>query len=475
MSTTGASLSQFRASSRVAIADIKLQSALEGATGRFLDARGSVLAQLPGAEAMRDTFKQIRAATLAQLGEHLVRFEAEAIEAGAHVHWARDAAEAQALVVDIAREHGVELAVKVKSMASEEIQLNEALAQAGVRSVETDLGEWLIQQAGQPPSHIIAPAIHLTRQQAAEYLSAAADRPLDPNDIPALAAAARHELRQRFLAAGMGISGGNVLVAESGSLVLVTNEGNGRLCTSAPPVHVAVVGIEKVVPTWREAAIWLSLLARSATGQPMSIYTSVITGPARPDDIDGPKTVHIILLDNSRSRLLGGEFEEILQCIRCGACLNTCPVYREAGGHAYGSPYSGPVGAVVSPLLFGLEAFEALPQASTLCGACRDVCPARIDIPRMLLALRAELVDGDLVPRWEQAAERAVGHVFGGERRYRAAATLGRVLQRPFRKGSQLRLPGSLQPTAGRDLPALAPRSFRAMWAAGNLDETEDA
>lgn len=466
-----ANTKEFRQQAFVAINDIRLQDALEGATGTFANARRSALAELPEAEGLRDHFKAARSATLGRLAEHLETFEANATAAGAQVHWARDAAEAQAIVLDIAQQHGVSLVTKSKSMTTEEIHLNEALAAAGIQPVETDLGEYLIQLAGQMPSHIIAPAIHLTREQAAALLSRDAGTPLPADDVDRLTAEARKLLREKFLSAGMGISGGNIGVAETGSVVLVTNEGNGRLVTTASPIHVAVLGIEKIAPTWDDAASWLSLLARSATGQPLSIYTSVITGPARADDPDGPREVHIILLDNNRSRYIGTEYEEALQCIRCGACLNACPVYREAGGHAYGSPYSGPIGAVVSPLLFGLEKYEGLPQASSLCGACRDVCPVRIDIPRMLLALRHDTVEQKLLPWPERTAERLVASIFAGERSTRLAAATGRLFQRPLVKDGRLQLPDSLNPTQGRALPSLAPKSFREMWAKGEIEE----
>jgi L-lactate dehydrogenase complex protein LldF len=432
-----------------------------------MNARQAALSELPAADALRDHFKAIRSATLVRLAEHLEKFEAQATAAGAHVHWARNATDACEIVTTIARQHGVSIVTKSKSMTTEEIHLNEALEAAGAHAVETDLGEYLIQLAGQTPSHIIAPAIHLTRQQAAELLSRDAGFELPADDIPRLAAEARRLLREKFLAAGMGISGGNIGVAETGSIVLVSNEGNGRLVTSAPPVHLAVLGIEKIAPTWDDAAVWLSLLARSATGQPLSIYTSVVTGSARPGDPDGPREVHILLLDNNRSRYVGTEYEEALQCIRCGACLNACPVYREAGGHAYGSPYSGPIGAVVSPLLFGLEQFEGLPQASSLCGACRDVCPARIDIPRMLLALRRDAVEQKLLPWRERVAERLAAAVLARARGTRFFAAAGRLLQRPLVKNERLDLPERLNPTNGRHLPSLAPRSFQEMWKEG--------
>ncbi len=456
----------FRARARQAIADTRLQQALAGATRNFREGRARALTELPDAEALRDHLKAIRAATIADLAHYLEAFERNARANGAHVHWARDGQEAARIVLDIARRHGARLAVKSKSMTGEEIRLNAALEAAGITPVETDLGEWIIQLAGEGPAHIIAPAIHKTRAQVAALFSELAGEPLPADDIPALTATARRLLREQFLAADMGISGANVAVAETGSIVLVTNEGNGRMVTSLPPVHVAIVGIEKVVPTWDEAAAWLALLARSATGQPLSIYTTVITGPARPEDPDGPREVHIILLDNGRSRLVGTEYEEILQCIRCGACLNVCPVYRKVDGHAYESPYSGPIGAVITPLLFGLEAHPALPHASTLCGACVDVCPVRIDLPRMLIALRREVAARGLLPRKDTWLERLIAWGMRHPRLYRWGVRVARWVQRPLARERRVRLPGRWHPAGERDLPALAPRSFHEIWEA---------
>jgi L-lactate dehydrogenase complex protein LldF len=462
----------FRRVAAAAVDDAHLQAALETATGHFRTGRSVALAELPEADALRDHLKAIRAATLANLAEHLETFERNATAAGAHVHWARDGAEAAGIVTGLARAHGVTLAAKSKSMATEEIHLNQALASAGITPVETDLGEWIIQLAEEPPYHIIAPAIHKTRDQVAALFARETGAPLVSDDIPALTALARHQLRQRFLEAGMGISGGNLAVAESGSIVLVTNEGNGRMVTSLPPLHVAIIGIEKIAPTWDDAAAWLALLARSATGQPLSIYTTVVTGPARPEDPDGPEEVHVILLDNGRSRLLGTTYEEVLECIRCGACLNICPVYREAGGHAYGSPYSGPIGAVITPLLFGLEHYPALPHASTLCGACQDVCPVRIDLPRLLLALRAEEVSRGLASPPEVMLEKGAAFILAHERLLRLSRRLLAAGQRPLVASRQLRLPEQLNPGQERRLPALAPRSFHELWPA--LEEEDD-
>ncbi len=446
----------FREAARAALQDAHLQQALAGATDKFRLGRLWGLENLPDAEALRDHLKAIRAATVARLADYLETFERNATAAGAVVHWAETGEEATRIVVDIARRHGVRLAVKSKSMTGEEIHLNVALEAAGITPVETDLGEWIIQLANERPAHIIAPAIHKTKQQVADLFSPLAGRPLPADDIPALTAEARRLLREKFLAADMGISGANLAVAETGSIVLVTNEGNGRMVTTLPPVHVAIVGIEKVVPTWQHAATWLQLLARSATGQPLSVYTSVITGPARPGDPDGPQEVHIILLDNGRSTWLGTPYEEVLQCIRCGACLNVCPVYRKVGGITYGSPYSGPIGAVVTPLLFGLENYPALPHASTLCGACLDACPVRIDLPRMLLALRVDVARAGLLPKTDHVAEKAAAAVMARPRLYRWLTAALRLLQRPFLSNGRLRFP-----TVGkRKLPALARHAF---------------
>ncbi len=468
-----ATFPQFRQQATIAIEDIRLQGALDTATGNLLGARRQALAELPDSEKLRDHFKSIRARTLADLARYLEIFERNAVAAGVNVHWASTGEAARKIVIDIAEEHGVTLATKSKSMTTEEIHLNDALVTVGVEPVETDLGEWIIQLAQEPPFHIIGPAIHKTREQAAELISEAAGRSLAPDDIAMLTAEARRVLREKFLAAGMGISGGNIAIAETGSVVLVTNEGNGRLVTSAPPVHVAVIGIEKVVPTWDGAAAWLALLARSATGQPLSVYTSIISGPARNEDPDGPREVHVVFLDNGRSRQIGGEYEEVLQCIRCGACLNVCPVYREAGGHAYGSPYNGPIGSVITPLYSGLREYEALPHACSLCQACKDICPVRIDLPRMLLALRETEVREGVIPWPERKVEEAAGVVLAHERLLRFVTWIFRRLQGIFLRDGQLHLPRGLDPTVGRRMPGLAQRSFRTMWQAGELEAKE--
>ena len=387
------------------IKDPILQAAYDNAVHNFTSLRESAFALVPDAEELRDELKAIRAATISDLGSHLQTFERNAQVAGAVVHWANDAREVGQVVLEIARQRRARLIAKSKSMVTEELHLNQTLEAEGIKVVETDLGEYIIQLADERPSHIIGPAIHKTAKQVRELFVEKLHLRVD-EDPAALTDVARRTLREMFLEADIGISGVNLGVAETGSVVLVTNEGNGRMVASLPPVHIAVMGVERLAPDWGAASIWLSLLARAATGQALSIYTSVITGPARPDDLDGPEEVHIILVDNQRSAQTGTKYEEILQCIRCGACLAACPVYGEAGGHAYHSPYSGPIGAVISPLLLGLETYSGLPQASSLCGKCLEVCPAGIDLPRMLLALRVDSVEQGLVPALTVAAEK---------------------------------------------------------------------
>ncbi len=444
-----------------ALNDAQLQAALQKAAGKFDLARMRAWDELDDVVAMRDRAKGVKAHTLAHLDRYLAQLAAALRAAGGQVHFAADAAEVQAIVTGIVRAAGHDLVVKSKSMTSEEVGLNGALAAAGVRAVETDLGEYIIQLAGETPSHIVAPAIHKSREEVAALFSQVAGRPLADADIPTLTAVAREELRRQFLAAGVGISGVNFAVAETGTLVTVTNEGNGRLVTSVPPIHIALMGMEKAVPTLNDLMLLLELLPRSATGQTITSYVQMVTGPRRAGEVDGPEQLHLVILDNGRSDLLGTEFEESLQCLRCGACLNVCPVYRLIGGHAYGGVYSGPIGAAQSPLLFGQRDFADLPQASTLCGACRDVCPVRIDIPRMLLALRRRQAEGTAVSA-EKIAFRAYSQITRKPGRYRAAVRLGGAgLWLWARDGRIRRGPGPLKGwTRVRDLRPFARRPF---------------
>ncbi len=449
-----------------AIADNTLQRALAKATVRFRTESERAMSEIDG-ETLRERGKEIRERTLAHLDEYLERFADAAGAAGIQVHWATDAAEANQIALGIATSHGVKRVVKSKSMVTEEIGLNHAFEAQSIRATETDLGEWIVQLAGQTPSHIVAPAVHLTRDQVAELFRKQAGR-MVADDIDSLTSYARAELRAEFLAADMGISGVNLAVAETGTLVIVTNEGNGRFITGLPRIHVAIMSMEKVVPAWEDLAVLLALLPRSATGQRITSYVNIIAGPRKPGDADGPEEVHVIILDNGRSNLLGTTFQEALRCIRCGACLNVCPVYCKVGGHTYESTYAGPIGSVISPLLKGLPEYHDLPHASSLCFACRDVCPVKIDLPGLLLKLRQEEAEGPHpTTLW---AERLVFRLFGwGLTKpwlYRFSAGAAKYLQRPLvRNGRISSAPFPLSRwTRVRDFPAVDNKPFRERW-----------
>jgi L-lactate dehydrogenase complex protein LldF len=350
-------------------------------------------------------------------------------------------------------------------MATEEIDLNEALEHAGVTPIETDLGEYIIQLAHEKPSHIIAPAIHKTKGQVAELFSREL-RGEFPADPEVLTAVARRALRQKFLEADMGITGANFAVADTGTVVLVTNEGNGRMVTSLPRIHVALMGVEKVIPSMSDLVVFLAILARSATGQKLSSYTTLVRGPRRAGELEGPEEFHLVLLDNGRSGQIASTLREALYCLRCGACLNVCPVYRQIGGHAYGYTYPGPIGILLTAMLKGNESVRELAHASSLCGACKDVCPVRIDIPRMLVELRAHLDRERIAPWTERAAFRAFRRLLLSPTAFQLAVTAGRWLQRPFVRRGRLRgLPWLLgRWTRTRDLPPVAARTFREQW-----------
>jgi len=448
-----------------ALRDDFLQEALGIATTKFIDLRREAFAAFPQGEALRDRARRIKEETLLRLDSHLGRLADSVERLGGHVHWAADAEEARQIVLRLCREHGVKLAVKSKSMATEEIDLNEALEHAGITPIETDLGEYIIQLAHEKPSHIIAPAIHKTKGQVADLFSRVlGDRfPADPE---VLTAAARKELRQRFLEADMGITGANFAVAETGTVVLVTNEGNGRMVTSLPRVHVAVMGMEKVIPTMTDLVVFLAILAKSATGQKLSSYTTLVRGPRQAGELEGPEHFHLVLLDNGRVRQIGGPLREALYCLRCGACLNVCPVYRQIGGHAYGHTYPGPIGILLTAMLKGTESVKHLAHASSLCGACKDVCPVRIDIPRMLVELREQVAHEGVAPAGERALFRGARRVMSSPALFRFGARAARLLQRPFARGGRVRgLPLFFgRWTATRDLPPVAPRTFSERW-----------
>lgn len=450
-----------------ALRDELLRIALQRTTERFQRLRITGLGSLPDADAARDRVRLIRAHTLSRLDAYLEAFTANAERAGAHVYFAADAAALNRRVVEIARTHSVQSVVKGKSMISEEAGLNHALEAHGIRVVETDLGEYIIQLAGERPSHILAPAIHKTKEQVGQLFHEKLGVPVytEPAEMTA---AARTKLRWEFLNADMGISGVNFGVAATGTICLVENEGNGRLTTTAPRVHIALMGIERLVPSFDDLAVTLQVLARSATGQKQAVYTNLITGPRKNSEGDGPDELHIILLDNGRSRVLGTEVAEILYCIRCGACLNACPVYREIGGHAYGSVYPGPVGAVLTPALGGIAQWSDLPQASSLCGACREVCPVRIDIPRMLLVERDAATRAGKMQWWLRLGLHGYSFTVTKPALYNFAtwsARIGSRLLGSFNHGWIKTLPPPFNAwTNSRDFPAFAKNSFRAQF-----------
>jgi L-lactate dehydrogenase complex protein LldF len=484
VSATFVGMPAFPAAAREALADTQLRRNLAHATGTIRAKRAAVVGEVAEWEELRLAGAAVKDNTLRRLDEHLLTLEAALQARGVTVHWARDAREACGVVAGIAREHGVDEVVKIKSMATQEIGLNEALAEHGVTAWETDLAELIVQLGDDLPSHLLVPAIHRNRAEIREIFRremAGAGRPAPEGltDDPAeLAGAARLHLREKFLRAKMAVSGANFAVAESGTLVVVESEGNGRMCLTLPEVLVSVVGIEKVIPTWADLDVFLQLLPRSSTGERMNPYTSTWSG-VTPGD--GPQEMHVVLLDNGRTRALADEVgRQALRCIRCSACLNVCPVYERTGGHAYGSVYPGPIGAILNPLLKGVgvdEQTDSLPYASSLCGACFEACPVRIDIPEVLVHLRSQVVDAHRggPPKPEAVAMKAAAWVLSDARRLgaaerglgvanRALTRFGRRLLPGGRRAlSHLPWPGSLW-TNSRDLPAPPRESFRSWW-----------
>ncbi len=450
-----------------ALGDRFLHEALDIATTKFITLRREAFDDFPEGERLRDRARAIKEATLQRLDEHLEKLVANVERLGGHVHFATTAEEARDVVLDIARRTGARMAVKSKSMATEEIHLNDALEAIGVTPVETDLGEYIIQLAHERPSHIIAPAIHKTKGQVAELFSRELKRPGLPADPEVLTKIAREELREKFLSADLGITGANFAVAETGTVVLVTNEGNGRMATSLPRVHVAVMGVEKVIPSMTDLAVFLAILAKSATGQKLSVYTTLVQGPRRPGELEGPEEFHLVLLDNGRIAQIAGTLRESLYCLRCGACLNVCPVYRAIGGHAYGHTYPGPIGILLTAMSNGPASVKDLAHASSLCGACADACPVRIDIPRMLIELRKEVDEKKIAPWSERVVFKAFGWLLRQPRLFRWTARVARLAQRPFARAGRIeRLPLFFgEWTRTRDLPAVAARTFSERWA----------
>lgn len=454
----------FMGATAKALGDPPLQEALIRLTSTLMAGNRRGYAALSDSSGLRDHAKQIKEHTLANLDRYLEQLETSIQKLGGKVHWASDAEDARKIIVAIAQQEGCKRAVKSKSMTTEEIHLNLALEAAGIDVTETDFGEFIIQLAGERPSHLVAPAVHHTRESIARVLSRHVGHAL-PDDPRSLALKGRELLRVKFREADLGITGANFAVAETGTTVLVTNEGNGRLTTTCPRVQIALMGMEKVIPRLADLPVFLKLLARAATGQTLSVYTTLITGARKEGERDGPESFHLVILDNGRSKVLATPFRESLQCIRCGACLNACPVYRRIGGHAYGGVYSGPIGSILTPLYDSVVENPHLPHASSLCGACQAACPVKINIPHMLIGLR-ELQHQQKHSFWEELAYRIWKEVLRRPFFYRLALRGARLALRPFsRDGWLRRLPGPGSAwTATRDFPAPAVKSFRERW-----------
>ena len=457
----------FRETAASTMADPNIQAALEKVYNGFFKARIAAGAATENWEDLRTRGKAIKDHAIANLDFYLDMLATNVERNGGHVFFAKDAAEANRYVLDLARQSNVRTVIKSKSMVSEEMGINSLLIDAGIETVETDLGEYIIQLAGETPYHLIAPAIHKQKSEVADLLAARSggDR---KNDAEALTMQAREQLRAVFQRADMSITGVNFGVAESGGITLVTNEGNGRMATSVPRIHVAVMGMEKIVPSIRDLSTMLRILIRSATGQRISTYVTMVNGPRRAGEEDGPEEFHLVIMDNGRSKLLAdSNLREALNCIRCGACLNACPVYRKVGGHSYGWVYPGPIGAIVSPVLTGLKDAKNLPYASSLCGACHDACPVKINIPRMLLELRGKVVESEdptenARGRWEPLVWKGWKWGMMDRKRFDRGARLGKAAGGPLANDGWLKR--SIPPingwTSSRDFPLPAGESF---------------
>ena len=458
--------SQFKQTARIKLADPRLQAALNKLQNNFVKGRAERVAELDNFEAIRDAATAIRERALEHLDVYLAEFERNATAHGTVVHWAETVDDVNRIVCELAARYGVRKAAKSKSMVTEECALNDALEAAGVEVVETDLGEYILQLAKEPPSHIVAPVVHKTRDEVSDLFEAKHGRPRT-TIISELTREAREILRPHFLSADMGITGANFVIAETGSTLIVTNEGNGRMVTGLPRVHVAITGIEKVVPTLEDITTLLRLLPRHATAQTITNYVSITTGPRRADDVEGPEHFHVILVDAGRSSLLGSEMQAMLRCIRCGACMNHCPVYQSVGGHAYGWVYPGPMGSVLTPTYVGIENALDLPHASTLCNQCGVVCPVKIPLPDLLRKLREQQFARGLRPWRERLGLALWARAAQSPRIYAFLASAGaRVLAWLGGRDKRIRdLPGARGWTEQRDFPAPEGKTFRALYA----------
>ncbi|HEX2555498.1 MAG TPA: LutB/LldF family L-lactate oxidation iron-sulfur protein [Microvirga sp.] len=468
--TVHATSPQFKDNAARALADDQLQRALGNVKRGFVERRQAVADKLPEFEALRDSARDIKNHTLAHLDLYLEAYEDKVKASGGHVHFARTAEEARDLILTICRAAGARTVTKGKSMIAEEIGLNAHLEAAGIAPVETDLGEYIIQLRGEMPSHIIAPAVHVNATQVEEdfrRVHTHLDKKRDLSEPVQLLAEARAVLRDRFLAADVGITGANFLVAETGTSIIVTNEGNGDLSQILPKTHIVLASIEKLVPTLEDVSQILRVLARSATGQELSVYTTFSTGPKRDADVDGPENYHVVILDNGRSAMLGTSFEEMLRCIRCGACMNHCPVYQAVGGHAYGWVYPGPMGAVLTPTLIGVDKAGHLPNASTFCGRCESVCPVRIPLPKLMRHWREREFERHLTPATFRSGLRLWGFFAKRPALYRFAtrAAMGALALAGRERGRFKWLPLARGWTQNRDFPAPQGGTFQQRWA----------
>ncbi len=463
----------FVQSATIAIEDITLQTALERGTSNADGRRRQVMAELDDPYALRMQGRHAKLRALHDLPDLLEQMERNVIANGGHVLWAADAAEARQHILNICRKHDLKRGVKSKSMVTEEIELLPALEAAGIRMVETDLGEYIVQLADDHPSHIVMPVMHRTKDEVRELFMEKIAMPYH-EEASEMTAHARKTLREEFLNADFGMSGGNFMIAETGTVVIVTNEGNGRLSTGMPPVHIAVVGIEKIIPTWEDFATLIQLLPRSATGQRLTVYVNMFNGPARTDEPDGPQEFYLVLVDNGRSDVYASEYVEALACIRCGACLNACPVYQTVGGHSYGSVYSGPIGAIVTPAMWGKERASPLPFASSLCGACKEACPVEINIPDMLIALRRDLAKTQ-GPVWElgmKAWRFGNAHPLLFEMGGKFASKVTHAYMQSTGADKLDTLPPPLNGwTEHRDFPPFAEQSFHDWWRQNREDK----